>query len=73
MGEFGVDRAAVIPGTKVQTKFEHQLALTERHIRVAAEFRRPVSMHCVRGYGHLQDLFRSLPEDQVPPRIMLHR
>jgi|APGre2960657373_1045057.scaffolds.fasta_scaffold89888_1 TatD DNase family protein len=29
-------------------------------------------MHCVRAYGHLADLFRALPPDAVPPRIMLH-
>lgn len=74
VGEFGLDRAAYIPGTKrVQTKFEHQLELTRRHLLLAAELGKPVSMHCVRAFGHLQDMCRHLPPEQLPPRIMLHR
>jgi len=72
VGEFGLDRAAVIPGTKAQVSLQHQLQLTERHLRIAAEHRRPVSMHCVRGYGHLHDLLRRLGPGACPPRIMLH-
>lgn len=54
VGEFGLDRAAVVPGSRLQPGWDHQLALTEAHLALAAELRRPVSMHCVQGYGHLQ-------------------
>lgn len=29
-------------------------------------------MHCVRGYGHLADLFRKLSPEDCPPKVMLH-
>lgn len=43
-------------------------------VALAAEFRRPVSVHCVKGYGHLLDFFASLAQnpDSCPPRVMLH-
>ncbi|KAG2449891.1 hypothetical protein HYH02_005413 [Chlamydomonas schloesseri] len=82
VGEFGLDRAAVVPGTRLQPGWEHQLALTEAHLRLAAELGRPVSMHCVQGYGHLQvgaggraggwDMLRRLGPAGCPPKIMLH-
>lgn len=72
VGEIGIDRAAVIRGTRLTTKLSHQLELTSRQLRLAGELRRPVSMHCVRGYGHLADLLRSLPTCNCPPKIMLH-
>ncbi|KAG1673942.1 hypothetical protein FOA52_015697 [Chlamydomonas sp. UWO 241] len=50
----------------------HQLALVSSHLALAAEFQRPVSMHCVRAYGQLHDLLRTLPPSAVPPAIMLH-
>ena len=36
---------------QLRVSLAHQLALTEHHLRLAAELRRPVSMHCVRAYG----------------------
>ncbi len=98
VGEFGLDRAAVIRGTKVrwrilsvkwrifkalspysvfplisldgclqlQVSFEHQLKLTEHHLRLAAEMRRPVSMHCVRAHGHLLELLNRSLESTGP-------
>lgn len=48
VGEVGVDRAAVLPGTRVQTKFVHQQEIMEAHLALAGEFGRPVSIHCVR-------------------------
>ncbi|KAG2493508.1 hypothetical protein HYH03_008324 [Edaphochlamys debaryana] len=72
VGEFGLDRAAVVPGTRLKPSFAHQLALTEAHLALAAELGRPVSMHCVQSYGHLQDLLRRLGPSGCPPKIMLH-
>lgn len=41
---------------------------------MAAEFQRPVSVHCVKGYGHLLDFFAGLAKapDTCPPKVMLH-
>ncbi|GLC39209.1 hypothetical protein PLESTM_000864100 [Pleodorina starrii] len=72
VGEFGLDRAAVVPGTRLQPSWSHQLALTELHLRLASELRRPASLHCVQGYGHLQDMLRRLGPEGCPPKIMLH-
>lgn len=43
-------------------------------VALAAEFKRPVSVHCVKGYGHLLDFFTSLSKDpdSCPPKVMLH-
>ncbi|GIL44870.1 hypothetical protein Vafri_2330 [Volvox africanus] len=72
VGEFGLDRAAVVPGTRLQPAWSHQLALTEMHLRLASELGRPASLHCVQGYGALQDMLRTLGPEGCPPRIMLH-
>lgn len=134
--EIGIDRAAVIPGSKARTSLPHQLELLRRQVRpahapahvrvvrgsarplactsesaspvprlpalpcpcmralntgapphpntpsnqlaIAAEFGRPVSVHCVRGYGHLLGLFSQLGASKaaaaacLPHAIMLH-
>lgn len=74
VGEVGVDRAAVIPGSRARVRFDHQMALLRQQLAVAAELGRPVSIHCVRGYGHLLQLFAGLPRDGggCPPAVMLH-
>lgn len=43
-------------------------------VALAAEFQRPVSVHCVKGYGHLLDFFASLSAtpEACPPKVMLH-
>jgi hypothetical protein len=73
VGEVGVDRAAVIPGTRARVRFDHQLALLAEQLALAAELGRPASVHCVRGYGHLLSLFAGLPgPGACPPAVMLH-
>jgi len=75
VGEFGLDRAAVFLDVGVRNvlpSFEHQMSLTQMHLRLAAELRRPVSMHCVRSYGHMQQMFRALKPENCPPKVMLH-
>ncbi|EFJ49275.1 hypothetical protein VOLCADRAFT_90028 [Volvox carteri f. nagariensis] len=72
VGEFGLDRVAVVPGTRLQPSWSHQLALTELHLRLASELGRPASLHCVQGYGHLQDMMRRLGPEGFPPKVMLH-
>lgn len=43
-------------------------------VALAAEFKRPVSVHCVKGYGHLLSYFTTLAKktDSCPPKVMLH-
>eukprot|EP00892_Ulva_mutabilis_P003913 jgi/Ulvmu1/1894/UM012_0052.1 len=72
VGEIGIDRAARVPGTKCITSYSHQWSLFEDQMAIAAEHRRPVSLHCVQAYGHLRDHLRSLNPADAPPRIMLH-
>ncbi|KIZ06047.1 TatD DNase family protein [Monoraphidium neglectum] len=74
VGEIGIDRAAVIPGSRARVRFDHQLALLREQLALAAELSRPVSIHCVRGYGHLLQLFAALPASGAgcPPAVMLH-
>lgn len=42
---------------QLHVSYSHQLQLTEMQLRLAAELHRPVSLHCVRAYGHLRDMF----------------
>ncbi|KAF8063711.1 scn1 [Scenedesmus sp. PABB004] len=72
VGEIGIDRAATIPGSRARTSLAHQLELVRRQVAVAAELRRPVSVHCVRGYGALLGLLADLPPGAAPPGVMLH-
>jgi Tat protein secretion system quality control protein TatD with DNase activity len=59
VGELGLDRAAVIPGTRrARCSPQHQLALLQAQLSVAAELGRPVSVHCVRAHGMLYDELR---------------
>jgi hypothetical protein len=47
---------------------------TVLQVALAAEFKRPISLHCVKGYGHLLTYFTTLGKtpDSCPPRVMLH-
>jgi hypothetical protein len=56
---------------QAHVRLDHQLNLFSRQLALAAELGRPVSLHCVRAHGHLQDLFERLPPDKCPPRIMV--
>lgn len=63
VGEIGLDRAAVIPGTRrARTSPQHQLALLKAQLSAAAQHRRPVSVHCVRAHGLLYDELRGRAE-----------
>lgn len=74
VGEVGIDRSATIPGSRARTSLAHQMELLKLQVAVAAEFQRPVSVHCVKGYGHLLDFFASLAKAPAtcPPKVMLH-
>jgi hypothetical protein len=45
------------------------MELVRHHMALAAELQRPVSLHCVRAYGHLADYFRGLEPDACPPKV----
>jgi Tat protein secretion system quality control protein TatD with DNase activity len=54
VGKFGLDRSSIIPGTRARVTLEHQLRIARAHMAVAAEFQRPVSLHCVCATGPMQ-------------------
>ncbi|KAL6750458.1 TatD family [Haematococcus lacustris] len=72
LGECGLDRAAVVPGTKASQSLPHQLSLLRTQLALAAQLQRPASLHCVRATGHMMALLSSTPAEELPPRIMLH-
>lgn len=88
VGEAGLDRAAVIPGTKrARCSPSHQLALLKAQLSLAASLRRPISLHCVRAHGALYEELRAralatceaakqggddFGPDCLPPAVMLH-
>lgn len=72
LAEFGLDRAATKPGTKEIYDFDTQLKLFRLQLLLGAELNLPVSIHCVRAFGHIYDVFASMKEDELPPRIMMH-
>jgi TatD DNase family protein len=45
------------------------MALVRHHMALAAELQRPVSMHCVRAFGHAADFFRALEPADCPPKV----
>eukprot|EP00741_Cyanophora_paradoxa_P007896 tig00001224_g7639.t1 len=72
VGEIGLDKAAKIPG-RGECDFAQQLAVFRRQLAIAAELRRPVSMHCVRAMGPATEVLRELAaRGQLPPRVMFH-
>ncbi|CCW61194.1 unnamed protein product [Phytomonas sp. EM1] len=65
VGEIGLDKMHG-PCETTQVK-----AFLEQ-IKLAAKYRRPVSVHCVRYYGLLLQLLQKLPAEHTPPSIILH-
>lgn len=89
VGEAGLDRAASIPGCarRARCSPRHQLALLRAQLSLAAEFARPISLHCVRAHGALYEELRERALAAaaaaaggggggdamlLPPAIMLH-
>jgi len=72
VGEVGLDRAAVIPGTRVHVAAVHQQELQDLMFELAGEYQRPISVHNVRAIGQIEALLRGLRGEHVPPRVMLH-
>jgi TatD DNase family protein len=64
VGEIGLDHAIDSPGRAEQEQVLHaQLA-------IAAELRRPVSLHCRRAWGAMFNVLHSLP--RLPPALIFH-
>ncbi|KAG9289462.1 hypothetical protein G9A89_008023 [Geosiphon pyriformis] len=79
VGEIGIDRSARLIHpmthsiTKVQTTLQHQLAVFESQMDIAAKYQRPVSIHCVQATGPITELIqRKIKEGKAPPRICIH-
>ena len=82
IGEVGLDKHARVrkilischsflqtPETK-RCEYSLQKEIFETQWRLACEFKRPISIHCVQAVGNLYDIIRNSPEQ--PPAIALH-
>ncbi|ORY47275.1 Metallo-dependent hydrolase [Rhizoclosmatium globosum] len=67
VGEIGLDGVATHPNTTTKYEFDQQLNYFTKQWNLAAELRRPVSVHAVGCYGKLeaffQDSLRDVPKD----------
>lgn len=69
VGEIGLDKAREAD----QTGWETQLRVFEQQMELAAELRRPVSMHCIRAYGTIYDWLKQRPTAaECPPSLAFH-
>lgn len=69
VGEIGLDKAREAD----KTGWETQLRVFEEQMELAAELRRPVSMHCVRAYGTIYDWLKQRPMAAAcPPSLAFH-
>ena len=64
-------------GSEAAKKSAGELEAYQCHVfmaqmQIAAELRRPVSVHCVRSFGLLLDCLSNLKADLFPPAIVLH-
>ncbi len=64
VGEIGLDHAIDSPGR------DEQEEVLRDQLTLAAELRRPVSLHCRRAWGHLFTILRSL--SRLPPALLFH-
>jgi TatD DNase family protein len=71
VGEIGLDKVATFAETGV-VEFSKQQSVFAAQFQLAAELRRPVSVHCVHAHGHLIELLRTSKAAALPPSIALH-
>lgn len=71
VGEIGIDSAAR-DRSNSKYPFLHQVSLFRAQLALAAELRRPVSVHTVQCHGHLLDILRELAAG-VPKKGKLHQ
>ncbi|CAB5196654.1 Metallo-dependent hydrolase [Rhizophagus irregularis] len=80
LGEVGLDKTFRLRDqeskqlSKVQTTMQHQTAILEKQLDLAAKYKRAVSMHCVQSTGAITELLnrRINEREPLPPRICLH-
>jgi len=56
VGECGLDKVAVTPETG-KCEFQTQLQVFEKQFKLACKLNRPISIHCVRAFNELIDVF----------------
>ncbi|KAI9015410.1 TatD family [Hyaloraphidium curvatum] len=69
VGEIGLDKNATVRGTEgLRVRPEHQLAVAKRQLEIAAEMKRPVSVHLVNRSGWFLDIMRAfvVSADDLP-------
>jgi TatD DNase family protein len=71
VGEIGVDKKSLIPGTKVND-IKFQWRCFEKQWDIACKYNLCVSVHCVKAHGNLYEFLRNLDEERTPKNIMLH-
>src|SRR5688572_523572 len=80
LGEVGLDKTFRLRDqksnqlSKVQTTVQHQIAIFEKELYLAAKYKRAVSVHCVQSTGAITQLLdRKINKNEpLPPRICLH-
>jgi Tat protein secretion system quality control protein TatD with DNase activity len=68
LGEIGLDRTK----SKVKCSYETQRDVFIQQLDIAAQLKRPVSIHCVRDFGNMFDILRVRSPEKLPPTIALH-
>jgi len=69
IGEIGLDKAAVAKETG-ECKFKEQERVFKEILSLATEMNKAVSIHCVRAFGPVFDIFRQMKD--TPPVVMMH-
>jgi len=69
IGEVGLDKAWV-PKDTLRNEFDKQVPIFEAQLKLAIEFKKPISVHCVRAFGPLYDILKNLTE--FPKAIIMH-
>ncbi|KAJ3325806.1 hypothetical protein HDU76_013076 [Blyttiomyces sp. JEL0837] len=67
VGEIGLDGVATYPGTKTKYDMQHQEDLFRYQFGLAAELRKPVSIHAVQCFGKLMDMFVEMAKGVKKP------
>ncbi|TFJ87192.1 hypothetical protein NSK_001524 [Nannochloropsis salina CCMP1776] len=68
VGEIGLDKARE-SGKK---SWEEQRQIFELQMKLAAELKRPVSVHCVRAYGIVYEWLKGRSAADLPPSVAFH-
>ncbi|TPX60486.1 hypothetical protein SpCBS45565_g07500 [Spizellomyces sp. 'palustris'] len=66
VGEIGIDGAARDRNTNIKYPMPHQVAIFRAQLALAAELRRPVSIHTVQCHGKLLEIMRELALTMPP-------